>query len=245
MKGVILAGGTGTRLAPFTSIINKHLLPVGPKPMIYWSILKLKEAEVNHILIITNRESLSYFIQLFGYGEELGVQLMYKIQKQAKGIADGISLAKDFVQDERFIVMLGDNLFEDSLKPFIETYNAQPDGAMVLVKQVEDPERFGIAEVDKNNKRVLSIIEKPHKPKTNYCVVGIYMYDHNVFQYIDSVKPSKRGELEVTDINNDYVKNQQLTFEELTGWWIDAGTHNSLYEANVLMHKELQKRKDN
>lgn len=245
MKGVILAGGTGSRLAPFTSIINKHLLPVGPKPMIYWPILKLKEAGINHILIITNRESLSYFIQLFGYGEELGVQLTYKIQKQAKGIADGIALAKDFVQNERFIVMLGDNLFEDSLTPFIEKYQLQPEGAMVLVKQVQDPKRFGIAEVNKEKKRVLSIIEKPHNPKTNFCVVGIYMYDHEVFQYIERLKPSNRGELEVTDINDCYVRKQLLTFEELSGWWIDAGTHDSLFEANILMHKTLQKRKDN
>ncbi|GAE30922.1 sugar phosphate nucleotidyltransferase [Alkalihalobacillus hemicellulosilyticus] len=244
MKGVILAGGTGSRLRPFTTIMNKHLLPVGAKPMIYWSIFKLREAGIHDILIITNRESLTYFIQLFDDGQELDVKLTYKIQKEASGIADAISLAKGFVEDESFIVMLGDNLLEDSLSPFIQKYKEKKEGAMVLLKEVHDPERFGIAEIDNEKKEVLSIIEKPSNPKTNYCVVGIYMYDQQVFQFIDQLIPSERGELEVTDINRFYIKNKQLTYEELKGWWLDAGTHYSLHEANVRMYQRSRKRKD-
>ncbi|MCK0471930.1 sugar phosphate nucleotidyltransferase [Halalkalibacter sp. APA_J-10(15)] len=244
MKGVILAGGTGSRLRPFTNIMNKHLLPVGAKPMIYWAIVKLKEAGIHDILIITNRESLTYFIQLFDDGYELGVKLTYKIQKKASGIADAISLAKSFVGDESFIVMLGDNLLEDSLTSFIQKFKEKNEGAMVLLKEVHDPKRFGIAEIDSEKKEVLSIIEKPRNPKTNYCVVGIYMYDQQVFQFIDQLIPSERGELEVTDINRLYMKNKQLSYEELKGWWLDAGTHHSLHEANVHIYQLLRKRKD-
>ncbi|WP_332694842.1 sugar phosphate nucleotidyltransferase [Halalkalibacter lacteus] len=237
MKGVILAGGTGSRLAPITKIINKHLLPVGSYPMIYWPILKLKEAGIKQILIVTNKESLSLFIQLLGDGKELGVRLQYKVQQSASGIAGGISLAENFVEEEKFIVLLGDNIFETSLTPFIQSYNQQKEGAKVLLKEVSDPHRYGVAEINNEKQIITSIQEKPNNPLSNYCVVGIYMYDKYVFQYIEEIAPSQRGELEVTDLNNLYIKQQQLSYDVLSGWWIDAGTHESLYKANTLIYQ--------
>jgi glucose-1-phosphate thymidylyltransferase len=238
LKGIILAGGTGNRLSPLTKIINKHLLPVGPYPMIYWPIIKLKEAGISQILIVTNRESLSMFVQLLGEGEELGVQLQYKVQQSANGIAGGISLAKKFVEEEKFIVLLGDNIFENSLTSYIQSFKAQKYGAKVLLKEVNDPYRYGIAELNDQKQIITSIQEKPNNPLSNYCVVGIYMYDKHVFKYIEEISPSVRGELEVTDVNNLYIKQQQLSYDILSGWWIDAGTHESLYEANTLTYQK-------
>ncbi|MFC0470035.1 sugar phosphate nucleotidyltransferase [Halalkalibacter kiskunsagensis] len=243
MRGVILAGGTGSRLSPLTKIINKHLLPVGPYPMIYWSVIKMKEAGINQILIITNKESLSMFIQLLGDGEELGVQIHYKVQQDANGIADGISLAKSFVDKDKFIVLLGDNIFETALTQYIQSFQYQEAGAKVLLKEVSDPQRYGVAEINPEKKTVTSIQEKPNKPLTNYCVVGIYLFDNHVFQYIEKISPSDRGELEVTDLNNMYIKQQQLTYDVLSGWWIDAGTHESLYKANTLIYQKMGKEK--
>ncbi|MFC0561977.1 sugar phosphate nucleotidyltransferase [Halalkalibacter alkalisediminis] len=244
MKGVILAGGTGSRLSPLTRIINKHFLPVGPYPMIFWPIIKLKEAGIKQILIVTNRESLSSFVQLLGEGEELGVHLQYKVQQNASGIADGISLAKNFVGEDKFIVLLGDNIFEAALIPYIQSFKQQTNGAKVLLKEVRDPNRYGIAEINNKKQIITSIQEKPKKPLTNFCVVGIYMYDQYAFQYIERISPSERGELEVTDLNNVYIKQQQLSYEILNGWWIDAGTHESLYEANSLIYQKERKGHD-
>jgi glucose-1-phosphate thymidylyltransferase len=241
LKGVILAGGTGSRLSPLTKIINKHLLPVGRNPMIFWPIIKLKEAGINRILIVTNKESLSLFIQLLGDGNELGVQLEYKVQQSASGIAGGISLAKNFVEEEKFIVLLGDNIFESSLTPFIQSFKQQKEGAKVLLKEVSDPHRYGIAEINYEKQIINSIQEKPSNPLSNYCVVGIYMFDKQVFQFIEDISPSKRGELEVTDVNNLYIKQQQLSYDVLSGWWIDAGTHESLYKANTLIYQKERK----
>lgn len=241
MKGVILAGGTGSRLSPLTNIICKHLLPVGPYPMIYWPILKLKEAGINKILIVTNKENLPFFIKLIGDGEEFGIHLQYKIQQNAKGISDGISLAKEFVGEEKFIVLLGDNIFEDSLIPYIHSFKQQKEGAKVLLKKVSDPQRFGIATINHKKGIITSIEEKPENPLSDYCVVGIYMYDKQAFKFIEHISPSARGELEVTDLNNMYIKQQQLSYDFLKGWWIDAGTPESLYKANSLIFEKESK----
>jgi glucose-1-phosphate thymidylyltransferase len=243
LKGVILAGGTGSRLKPFTNIMNKHLLPVGPFPMLYWPILKLKEAGIIEILIITNEEYLEDFIKVFGEGNELGVQLSYEIQPSAGGISDGLSYARKFVGTEKFLLLLGDNIFEDSLKPFVDEYKRQEKGARFLLKIVEDPERFGIANINKETKTIQSIEEKPKNPKSKHCVTGIYMYDYEVFDYIKQISPSKRGELEITDVNNMYLNKSMIKYDILQGWWIDAGTHESLFQANKLIYKKLKKDK--
>nr|WP_019846748.1 sugar phosphate nucleotidyltransferase [Bacillus subtilis] len=184
------------------------------------------------------------FYKLLGNGEELGVTITYQVQPAASGISDGLSYAKRFTKKESFILLLGDNIFEDSLKPYTERFEQQGKGAKVLLKEVDDPERFGIAEIDEKNKRIRSIIEKPEQPPTNLCVTGIYMYDAEVFSYIEQISPSKRGELEITDVNNLYIENSQLTYDVLSGWWVDAGTHESLYLASQLVHQALRKGQD-
>ncbi|WP_088103480.1 sugar phosphate nucleotidyltransferase [Halalkalibacter urbisdiaboli] len=234
-KAVILAGGTGSRLSPITRIINKHLLPVGKYPMIYWPILKVKEAGITDILILTSREHLSSFIQLLGDGKELGVCLHFAIQEQASGIADALSLAEDFVGEEKFLVLLGDNLFVEDLSPFVEQFYQQKEGAFILLKEVPEANRYGIALIDKQTQTVSKLIEKPNMKGPAYCVTGIYMYDKTVFSYIKKINPSKRGELEITDVNNFYVQQGTMGFNILKDWWIDAGTHESLFQANFYM----------
>ncbi|ULT56482.1 NTP transferase domain-containing protein [Neobacillus drentensis] len=232
MKGIILAGGKGTRLEPFTKLLNKHLLPVGGDPMIYWPINKLKEAGITDILIVTNNQHLRSFQEILGQGEELGVKLSYTIQSEkGGGIADALASAKDFV-DDQCIVLLGDNLFDDDLRPYINEFQNQPQGAKVLLKEVNDPERYGIALLDEVNHSIISIVEKPKIPKSNFCVTGIYLYNKEVFDLIDLIKPSSRGEKEITDINNLYIKRKELKFDILKSWWLDAGTHESLFKAN-------------
>ncbi|OLO37206.1 hypothetical protein BTR23_13850 [Alkalihalophilus pseudofirmus] len=245
MKGVILAGGKGTRLRPFTKIINKHLLPVGPFPMIYWSIKKLQEAEIKDILILTNKEHLSSFMSIFGNGKEIGVNLTYKVQDGANGIADGVAYAKSFVRDEKFITILGDNIFEDSLVPYIESFKQQKSGGRVLLKEVPNPSRYGIAILNKETNTIQSIIEKPEKTNSPYCVTGVYMYNAQVFDFINAIKPSARGELEITDVNNLFINQNQLQYDILQGWWIDAGIHESLFKANALVYEliKISKRK--
>lgn len=239
MKGVILAGGTGARLKPFTRILNKHLLPVGPYPMVYWPIIRLRDAGIKDILIITNKNHLSPFIELLGQGEELNVKLDYKIQKkEGGGIADALMSAKSFIGQEKFVVLLGDNVFEDSITPYIKEFQKQDKGARVLLKEVEDPTRYGVPQLDTTNKKITSIIEKPSNPPSSYCVTGIYMYDQEVFQYIETILPSNRNELEITDVNNLYIKNNQLEYDILQGFWIDAGTHESLYKAIQFMNEK-------
>ncbi|MBD1378995.1 sugar phosphate nucleotidyltransferase [Metabacillus arenae] len=239
MKGVILAGGSGTRLKPLTILFNKHLLPVGPFPMIYWSIIKLRDAGISEILIITNKNHLSSFIGLLGMGEELNVNLQYKVQKnEGGGIADALLGAKPFINEEKFIVLLGDNLFEDSLISFVERFQKQEAGARLLLKEVEDPERYGVPCLDVNKNQIKFIVEKPSQPPSAFCVTGIYMYDQQVFEYIDAIHPSDRNELEITDVNNLYIKNDNLQYDILKGWWIDAGTHQSLYRANQMIFEK-------
>ncbi|MGQ8946957.1 sugar phosphate nucleotidyltransferase [Bacillus altitudinis] len=242
MKGVILAGGKGSRLAPLTKIFNKHLLPVGPYPMIYWSLFKLKEAGIVDVMLISQEEQIPLFQKLLEDDRELGMNIVYQVQPEASGISDGLSYAKPFAQGEKFVLMLGDNVFEDSLRPFVDAFRQQESGAKVLLKEVADPKRFGIAEIDPAHHRILSIEEKPEHPRSSYCVTGIYFYDKDVFQYIEEISPSDRGELEITDVNNLYISNSQLTYDMLKGWWIDAGTHESLHEASIKMFETMKEK---
>lgn len=230
MKGIILAGGTGSRLYPLTKVTNKHLLPVGRYPMIFHAVHKLKSAGITDILIVTGKEHMGDVVNLLGSGSELGVNFTYKVQDEAGGIAQALHLAEHFVGGDRMVVILGDNVFESELTPFIEKFRLQPAGAKILLQQVEDPARFGVPEIDGN--RIVSIEEKPRHPKSSYAVTGIYMFDSNVFAIIKTLAPSARGELEITDVNNAYIANGQLSYDVLAGWWTDAGTHASLARAN-------------
>ncbi|UVI28616.1 sugar phosphate nucleotidyltransferase [Paenibacillus spongiae] len=230
MKGVILAGGTGSRLYPLTKIINKHLLPVGNVPMICHGIEKFRDAGIEEILIVIGKHSAGLFTELLGSGKEWGVRITYKIQEEAGGIAQALSLAEPIMKTgERFVVLLGDNLFEDSLTPYVQAFHRQTEGARVLLKKVHDPTRYGVPIL--KDDRIESIEEKPAQPKSDYCVTGIYMYDSGVFDVIRAIKPSTRGELEITDVNNVYSAKGQLAYDILDGWWTDAGTFHSLYQA--------------
>lgn len=237
MKGVILAGGTGTRLAPLTTIINKHLLPVGKYPMIYYGIEKLKQAGIDDILLITGKASAGDFIHYLGSGRQWNVKLTYRIQEEASGIADALELAEPFIlPGEKFIVLLGDNLFADDLSGYIEQFLIQPEKAMVLLKEVDDPERYGVPSF--KDGRIEHIIEKPDHPPSFYCVTGIYGYDSGVFERVRQIAPSARGELEISDVNNLYAKEGELAHQILRGWWIDAGTFSSLQEASEYWMKQ-------
>lgn len=230
MKGVILAGGSGTRLRPLTELVNKHLLPVWNRPMIDYPIQKLREAGIKDILIVLGKQSAGLYLNYLGSGEKNGLRITYKIQEQSGGIAHALSLAESFIAPrEKFVVLLGDNLFGDSLIPFIQAYEAQERGAKVLLKEVDDPRRYGVPIIENN--RIVAIEEKPERPRSSFCVTGIYMYDSEVFDVIRNMKPSARGELEITDVNNDYAAKGILTYDILRHWWVDAGTHESLYEA--------------
>lgn len=232
MKGMILAGGKGTRLHPLTKVVNKHLIPIGKYPMIYYPIVKLREADITDILITTNQQDLPLFWALLGDGKDLGVRIHFETQQQAAGIPDAILLSKTFVGSDKLAVILGDNIFQDSLIPYVESYKNQSIGAKVLLKTVPDPSRYGIATFDESQKNLLSITEKPANPSSNYCVTGIYMYDTEVFDLIKQISPSSRAELEITDVNNLYLQNSKLTFDVLSNWWIDAGTYEAIFEAN-------------
>lgn len=232
MKGIILAGGTGSRLRPLTKVTNKHLLPVGKYPMIFHAIAKLKEAGIGDILIVTGKEHMGDVVNLLGSGREFGASFTYKVQDEAGGIAEALGLAEQFACGERIVVILGDNIFADSVVPYIEKFKRQEKGAKILIRQVEDPSRFGVPELEGD--RIVSIEEKPAQPKSEYAVTGIYMYDSRVFDIIRTLRPSARGELEITDVNNAYIKTGDLTYDILQGWWTDAGTHASLTKANEL-----------
>ena len=233
MKGIILAGGTGSRLYPLTKVTNKHLLPIGKYPMIYHNIFKLKQAGIKEILIVTGREHMGDVVNLLGSGEELGLSFIYRVQDKPGGIAQALGLAHGFIKNESVVVLLGDNIFSEPMSQYVDSFRqAGEQGARILITQVDDPSRFGVPELDGN--RILSIEEKPKQPKSNYAVTGIYMYDRSVFDIITTLKPSKRGELEITDVNNAYIRRGELTFEVLQGWWTDAGTHESYFKANQL-----------
>ncbi|AIQ20833.1 MULTISPECIES: sugar phosphate nucleotidyltransferase [unclassified Paenibacillus] len=232
MKGIILAGGTGSRLYPLTKVTNKHLLPVGKYPMIFHSVYKLKQADVKDILIVTGKEHMGDVVNLLGSGREMGVTFTYKVQDEAGGIAQALDLAEQFVGQDQMIVILGDNVFEDDIAPFVDNFREQKAGAKILIQEVIDPSRFGVPELEGD--RIVSIEEKPATPKSNYAVTGIYMFDSEVFKIIKTISPSARGELEITDVNNAYINRGELTFDVLQGWWTDAGTHVSLAKANGL-----------
>lgn len=233
MRGLILAGGSGTRLAPLTSVgVNKHLLPVGNQPMIYWPVQKLVSAGISDIMVITGKEHAGSVINCLGSGSTFQCNLTYRVQDTAGGIAQALGLARGFSYGERVCVILGDNIFSDPLNSYIEEYNIQERGARIILKKVSDPKRFGVPEF--SNKQIVSIEEKPKNPKSDYAVTGIYMYDQRVFDIIDKLKPSDRGELEITDVNNTYICWGELQYSVFSGWWSDAGTHESLQKANDL-----------
>ena len=235
MKGVILAGGYGTRLAPLTRITNKHLLGVYDKPMIYYPIQCLVNAGIDDIMIVTGGNKAGEFLELLGNGKEFGLrELHYTYQEGAGGIAEALGLCREFIDNDKVAVVLGDNIIEKNIRRAVGDFFTQRTGAKILLKEVSDPERFGVAEVDEKG-NVLSIEEKPKSPKSNYAVIGIYMYDHRVFDIISGLKPSGRGELEITDVNNAYLAEGALTSEVLEGWWTDAGTFDSLYHAAQLV----------
>lgn len=237
IKGVVLAGGTGSRLDPLTKVTNKHLLPVGRKPMIYYPIEKLISAGIKEILIVTGIEHMGDVVNLLGSGKSFGCRFTYKVQDKAGGIAEALGLAEGFSSGQRLVVILGDNVFQAGLRKYIDKFKARKEGAMVLLKQVQDPQRFGVAEI--HDGRVIRVEEKPKKPKSDYAITGIYFYDTSVFEIIRTLKPSGRGELEISDVNNAYIAKGQLAFDVLEGWWSDAGTFESLNRANEMVAKEL------
>ena len=233
MKGIILAGGTGSRLFPLTKVTNKHLLPVGREPMIYHPVRKLTEAGIDEILIVTGVEHMGDVVTLLGSGKDFSCRFTYKVQDEAGGIAQALGLAESFAGQDRMCVILGDNVFQDPIAPFVRAFREQARGARLLLKQVHDPQRYGVAEVD--GSRVVRVVEKPKKPKSDLAVVGVYFYDSDVFGIIRTLKPSTRGELEITDVNNHYLRAGTLQCDRLTGWWTDAGTFDSLHAANQLV----------
>ena len=237
LKGIILAGGLGKRLYPLTKITNKHLLPVYGKPMIYYPIQTLVDAGISDILIVTGGMHAGEFLRLLGNGKEFGLKhINYTYQEGEGGIAEALKLAKHFAEDDRIVVILGDNIIEKDIKKAAADFSKQQCGAKILLKKVSDPERFGVAELQGD--KILGIEEKPKHPKSDYAVTGIYMYDNKVFEIIKTLKPSGRGELEITDVNNAYIKRGELTYNILDGWWSDAGTFESLLRANNLVAKK-------
>jgi glucose-1-phosphate thymidylyltransferase len=243
MKGIVLAGGLGTRMLPLTRITNKHLLPVFDQPMVYYPIRKLVQAGIADIMIVTGGNSAGDFLRLLRNGKDFGLpHLHYVYQEGEGGIAEALGLARDFAEGDRIVVILGDNIFEDDITPFVKSFEAQSAGAKILLKAVDDPSRFGVAEL--NGDRVVGIEEKPARPKTNLAVTGVYMYDATVFDIIKICKPSARGELEITDVNNDYIRQGTMTFDVLKGWWTDAGTFESLHRAATLVRSGKVKVED-
>ncbi len=230
MKGVILAGGLGSRLSPLTRVTNKHLLPVYNRPMIYYPVQCLVNAGIQDIMIVTGGNDSGHFLRLLGNGHEFGLRrLHYTYQEGEGGIAAALSLAEDFADGGKVIVVLGDNIIEGNIRRAVGDFFTQPTGAKILLKEVPDPQRFGVAEL--RDGRIVGIEEKPKKPKSNFAVIGIYMYDRQVFEIAKTLKPSSRGELEITDVNNAYLAQGTLTHDVLEGWWTDAGTFESLHRA--------------
>ncbi|RCX19765.1 glucose-1-phosphate thymidylyltransferase [Fontibacillus phaseoli] len=238
MKGVILAGGTGTRLYPLTRLINKHLLPVGNHPMVCYGIERLRQAGITDILMVVGKQSAGLYTNFLGSGENYGVKLTYRVQESAGGIAEALELAGGFIgPGEKFVVLLGDNLFLDDLTPFVKKFKQQePGSARVLLKPVKDPRRYGVPVFHHDNPDLIEYIEeKPQNPKSHFSVTGIYMYDDSVFGIIRGISRSARGELEITDVNNRYARDRKLEYDVLQLWWGDAGTFESLQEAAIHM----------
>ena len=236
MKGVVLAGGLGTRLRPLTSVTNKHLLPVYNQPMIFYPIQILVNAGITDIMVVTGGSSAGEFLRLLGNGKAFGLKhLNYTYQEGEGGIAEALSLVEHFAAGEPVCVVLGDNIIEGNILSAVEDYRRQGRGAKIMLKKVPDPQRFGVPHLD--GRRVIRIEEKPAKPKSDYAVIGVYMYDAAVYDIIRSLKPSGRGELEITDVNNAYIARDAMTWQELEGWWTDAGTFESLLHASNLVAK--------
>jgi len=236
MKGVVLAGGTGSRLFPITRVTNKHLLPIYDKPMVYYPIQTLVNAGIQEILLVTGGKNAGDFLRLLGNGKDFGLRhLNYTYQEGEGGIAEALGLAEDFADGDLICVILGDNIIENNICSAVRNFKKQKHGAKILLKEVPDAERFGVAEI--RGDYVIGIEEKPCVPKSNYAVIGIYLYDSTVFKKIHCLKPSGRGELEITDINNFYAQEGNLTYEVLEGWWTDAGTFESLLRANNMVGK--------
>ncbi len=227
----------GSRLRPLTKITNKHLLPIYDRPMIYYPIETLCKAGIRDIMIVTGGNSAGDFLRLLGNGSEFGLKdIYYTYQEGEGGIADALKLCEHFAEGQRIVVILGDNIVQDDIGPYVRKFEQQDSGARILLKQVDDPERFGVAELD--GERIVNIVEKPATPKSRYAVTGIYMYDRRVFDFARKLKPSDRGELEITDVNNQYIKEGDLHYDVLDGWWTDAGTFESLYRASSLVAGE-------
>jgi glucose-1-phosphate thymidylyltransferase len=236
MKGVVLAGGTGSRLFPLTKITNKHLLPIYDKPMIFYPIQTLVEAGIREILVVTGGRNSGDFLRLLANGREFGLKhLDYTYQEGEGGIADALGLAEHFADGGKICVVLGDNIIEGTIRGAVEDFKKQKSGAKILLKEVPDAERFGVAELRDGS--IVGIEEKPKKPKSNFAVTGIYMYDGTVFEKVRELVPSRRGELEITDVNNAYIREGSMTHAYLDGWWTDAGTFDSLLRAANLVAK--------
>lgn len=232
MKGVILAGGNGRRLNPLTDVTNKHLLPIYNKPMIFYPLETLLRAGINDIVVVTGKEYAGGFLKLLGSGRSFGARFTFEIQEEAGGIAQALSLAEHIADDESVAVILGDNIFEDDFPDVVKNFKG---GAHVFLKEATDASRFGVAEI--SNDRIIDIEEKPANPKSNLAVTGLYIYDNSVFQIIKTLKPSNRGELEITDVNNHYVQNGNMHYSIVNGEWTDAGTFESLFRANRIVRK--------
>jgi len=234
MKGVVLAGGTGSRLFPLTKITNKHLLPIYDKPMIYYPIQTLVDAGIKDILVVTGGKNAGDFLRLLANGKHFGLtHIDFTYQEGEGGIAEALGLARHFADSSKLCVILGDNIIEGSIRTAVEDFRKQPRGAKILLKEVQDAERFGVAEI--SGDRVVNIEEKPKEPKSNFAVTGFYMYDETVFEKIETLVPSGRGEMEITDVNNAYIREGTMTFSYLEGWWTDAGTFESLLRAGNLV----------
>jgi glucose-1-phosphate thymidylyltransferase len=240
MKGIVLAGGLGSRMHPLTKVTNKHLLPIYNKPMIYYPIETLVGAGISEILIVTGGKNAGDFLRLLGNGKEFGLKhINYTYQEGEGGIAAALALAEYFADREPVCVILGDNIIEGTIAPYVENFKKQKSGSRILLKEVEDPQRFGVAKIEGN--RIARIDEKPETPASNYAVTGIYMYDGEVFDIVKTLKPSARGELEITDVNNYYIRQGKLEYDILEGWWTDAGTFESLLRATNLVAHKAQK----
>lgn len=237
MKGVVLAGGMGTRLRPLTRVTNKHLLPVYDKPMVFYPIQTLVEAGITEIMLVTGGNNAGDFLRLIGNGEEFGLKHMnYAYQKTEGGIADALRLARHFVGDDKVAVMLGDNFVQSSVRKAVQDFENQPSGAKIFLKEVPNPHEFGVAVLEGD--RVARVIEKPQVPPSNLAVIGIYLYDNAVFEICETLIPSDRGELEITDVNNEYIRRGIMTYEVIDGWWADCGSFEALLRSNLLVARE-------
>jgi glucose-1-phosphate thymidylyltransferase len=248
MKGIVLAGGTGSRLGELTKVTNKHLLPVGDKPMIYHPLSKIVEAGIKDVMIVSGTEHMGDFIELLGSGSRFGCSLTYKVQDEAGGIAQALGLTRDFCANQKCLVVLGDNIFDDSLASLVaeakeddHSYDAENDSAWIMLKEVPNASRYGVANF--SNGSLINVIEKPEIPPSDFAITGIYIYPPDVFGIIDKLVPSKRNELEITDVNNYYIENNRMNWRFMDGFWTDAGTLESWFEANQLIRKVLHERR--